>query len=68
MKSVRECIDAGFYKIGLLELLFVGLPASIRLPIPIFNFGGKRGIRTLESLAALHAFQACRFSLSRIFP
>ena len=34
-------------------------PTPFRLPIPIFNFGGERGIRTLGDLAATQILQIC---------
>jgi hypothetical protein len=32
------------------------------------NFGGKEGIRTLDTVTRIHAFQACAFSHSATFP
>ena len=33
-----------------------------------FMYGGERGIRTLETVSCLHAFQACAFSHSATSP
>ena len=43
-------------------------PTPFRLPIPIFNFGGERGIRTPESLSTLIVFKTIAFNHSAISP
>ena len=44
------------------------VPTPFRLPIPIFNFGGERGIRTPERIAPLLPFQGSTFDRSAISP
>ena len=48
----------------------IPLPHTKRPPaLPgVFWYGGERGIRTLETVSRLHAFQACAFSHSAISP
>ena len=38
------------------------------LLIKFIKFGGERGIRTLDSIATIHAFQACWLNRSHISP
>ena len=49
------------------------VPAGLGVRIPLMNIvlnmnGGERGIRTPETVARLHAFQACAFSHSATSP
>lgn len=48
---------------------------EIKRHLPHLNFfkenllrGGRDGIRTHDNIAAIHAFQACRFNRSRTLP
>ncbi len=52
--------------IGLKSYAF--LSTKTKPPYGGLGFGGERGIRTLETVARLHAFQACAFSHSATSP
>ena len=43
-------------------------PLSIPLDLIGMNFGGERGIRTLDTRKRIHTFQACSFSHSDTSP
>jgi uncharacterized membrane protein len=44
-----------------------GLSTSF-LPVLLGSYGGERGIRTLDRVSPIHAFQACAFNHSAISP